>query len=106
MYAILKVDAIVNSTTTSLDLDSGAFSASIFKAGGDTLQKECKKVAPKGIKPGEVVVTSGGQLLYHFVVHGATCSRTDEQCKKVHYRPEFISINSWLNHFIYVNNEG
>ena len=74
MYVILQVDVIVNSTTTSLQLNSGALSASVLKAGGDTLQEECKKVAPKGIKPGEVVVTSGGQLPCQFVVHGAACS--------------------------------
>lgn len=97
MYVILQVDVIVNSTTTSLQLNSGALSASVLKAGGDTLQEECKKVAPKGIKPGEVVVTSGGQLPCQFVVHGAACSWTDKRCSEVQCRPEFISINSWLN---------
>ena len=104
MYVILQVDAIVNSTTTSLQLNSGALSASILKAGGDTLQEECRKVAPKGIKPGKVVVTSGGQLPCQFVVHGAACDWEDEQCKQVQYRKEFTSINNWLNHFIYFNN--
>ena len=102
MYVILQVDVIVNSTTTSLLLKIGALSSSIVKAGGDTLQEECKKVAPKGIKPGEVVVTSGGQLPCQFVVHGAACSWTDEQCTEVQCRHDFISINNWLNQFIYI----
>ena len=101
MYIILQVDAIVNSTTTSLDLDNGALSASILKAGGDMLQKECNKVAPEGIKPGEVVVTSGGQLSCQFVVHEAACSWTDEQCTEVQCRHDFISINNWINQLIY-----
>ncbi|KAI0242563.1 Protein mono-ADP-ribosyltransferase PARP14 [Lamellibrachia satsuma] len=78
-----QVDAIVNSTTTLLDLDNGALSASVLQTGGDTLQEECQKVAPKGIKHGEVVVTSGGQLPCQFVVHGAASSWTDDQCTEI-----------------------
>ena len=94
MYIILQVDVIVNSTTTSLDLDNGALSASILEVGGNTLQEECKKVAPEGIKLGEVVVTSGGQLPCQFVVHGAASSWTDEQCTEVQCRHDFILVKS------------
>ena len=98
---MLQVDVIVNSTTTSLELDNGALSSSILKEGGDTLQEECDEKAPDGIELGEVVVTSGGQLPCQFVVHGAACSWTDKQCTEVQWRHDFISINNWLNQFIY-----
>ena len=83
LYVILQVDAIVNSTTTSLELDNGALSTSVLDAGGDEIQKECRKVAPKGIKFGEVVMTSGGQLPCKFVVHGAARNWRDNRCSEV-----------------------
>ena len=83
---ILQVDAIVNSTDTSLQLDLAALSRSVLKVGGDTLRDECKTNAPDGIKCGEVVVTSGGQLQCQYVIHGAACSWSDGQCKEVQNR--------------------
>ncbi|XP_051998490.1 LOW QUALITY PROTEIN: protein mono-ADP-ribosyltransferase PARP14-like [Xyrauchen texanus] len=53
------VDAIVNSTTTSLDLSSGV-SGAILKAAGQTVVNECKTKAPQ---PADgVVLTKAGNL--------------------------------------------
>uniref|UniRef100_S4RVB0 Poly [ADP-ribose] polymerase n=1 Tax=Petromyzon marinus TaxID=7757 RepID=S4RVB0_PETMA len=61
-----KVDAIVNSTNTSLDLDSGV-SGAILKAAGQVVVDECTKLGPQ---PGDgVVVTSGGALSCKHIVH-------------------------------------
>ena len=84
LFHVCQVGAIVNSTDTSLQLDLAALSRSILEAGGDTLRDECKTNAPGGIKCGEVVVTSGGQLQCQYVIHGAVCSWSDGQCKEVH----------------------
>ena len=84
---VLQVDAIVNSTDTSLQLDVDPLSRSILEAGGDTLRDECQKNAPNGkLEYGEVVVTSGGQLQCKFVIHGAACKWTDGNCKEVRSR--------------------
>ena len=38
---------------------------------GEILQDECLRNAPGGVRDGDVVVTSGGQLQCQFVVHGS-----------------------------------
>ena len=48
-------------------------SKALLDRGGQTLQRECQQNAPNGIKSGEVVVTSGGQLKCQLVIHGACC---------------------------------
>ncbi|KAI0211929.1 hypothetical protein LSAT2_003192 [Lamellibrachia satsuma] len=68
-----KVDVIVNSTNCQLQLERGYVSKALLDRGGQTLQRECQQNAPNGIKCGEVVVTSGGQLNCQFVIHGACC---------------------------------
>ena len=91
---ILQVDVIVNSTDSSLDLNHGALSTSILEAGGTILRDECKKNAPDGIKCGEVVVTSGGQMPCQYVIHGLACSWDDGQCKKVMSKPSHLPLNA------------
>ena len=87
LYVNLQVDAIVNSTDTSLQLDVDPLSRSILKVGGKTLREECQKNAPDGkLEHGEVVVTSGGQLKCKLVIHGAACKWTDGNCKEVRSR--------------------
>ena len=80
-----QVDAIVNSAGTELRLHRGASSRTLVAKGGKTLQEECDSKAPDGIKFGEVVVTSGGQLQCKYVIHGACCDWTDgvDTCKQV-----------------------
>ncbi|XP_067265758.1 protein mono-ADP-ribosyltransferase PARP14-like [Chanodichthys erythropterus] len=53
------VDVIVNSTNTSLDLNTGV-SGAILKAAGQSVVDECKKQAP--LKAGAAVMTSAGAL--------------------------------------------
>ena len=80
-----QVDAIVNSASTELQLHRGETSRTLVAKGGKTLQEECDSKAPNGIKFGEVVVTSGGQLQCQYVIHGACCCWTkgDNTCKQV-----------------------
>jgi O-acetyl-ADP-ribose deacetylase (regulator of RNase III) len=68
---ILQVGAIVNTTSTDLKLDKGAVSATLLKKGGPILQQECSQKYPKGVRYGEVAVTSGGQLQCQIVCHGS-----------------------------------
>ncbi|XP_063069030.1 protein mono-ADP-ribosyltransferase PARP14-like [Engraulis encrasicolus] len=59
-------DAIVNSTTTSLDLNSGV-SGAILNAAGQTVVEECRS---KGTQPSDgVVLTKAGNLTTKHVVH-------------------------------------
>ncbi|XP_062593153.1 protein mono-ADP-ribosyltransferase PARP14-like, partial [Saccostrea cucullata] len=57
-----KMDVIVNTASKDLRLNYGAVSASISKAGGDSIQQECLNKYPDGINPGEIAVTGGGNL--------------------------------------------
>ncbi|XP_043550088.1 protein mono-ADP-ribosyltransferase PARP14 isoform X4 [Chiloscyllium plagiosum] len=61
-----SVKAIVNSTNTTLDLNSGVSGAILAKA-GSTVVDECKKL---GSQPNDgVVVTSGGNLTCDYIIH-------------------------------------
>ncbi|XP_072435892.1 protein mono-ADP-ribosyltransferase PARP14-like isoform X3 [Chiloscyllium punctatum] len=61
-----SVKAIVNSTNTTLDLNSGVSGAILTKA-GSTVVDECKKL---GSQPNDgVVVTSGGNLTCDYIIH-------------------------------------
>ncbi|MGH0151153.1 UNVERIFIED_CONTAM: hypothetical protein FKN15_042096 [Acipenser sinensis] len=77
------VKGIVNSTNTSLNLDSGV-SGAIFKAAGSSVQDECKAF---GSQPADgLVVTSGGSLSCDFILHMVgpkTMPGIESQVKKV-----------------------
>ncbi|XP_062390721.1 protein mono-ADP-ribosyltransferase PARP14 [Sardina pilchardus] len=60
------VDVIVNSTNSSLNLDSGV-SAAILKAAGQSVVDECKALGTQ--KNDAVVLTSGGSLLCKHIAH-------------------------------------
>ena len=84
-YFLFKVDVIVNSTGKDLRLHHGLASRALLERGGKRLQEECDKVAPNGIKYGEVAVTPGCQLQSPYVAHGACCAwkKGAETCKRV-----------------------
>jgi O-acetyl-ADP-ribose deacetylase (regulator of RNase III) len=67
---MFQVDVIVNSTNRNLDMNVGAISRTLLKAGGDIIEQECKKKYVDGIKPGEVAVTTGGALSCNELYHG------------------------------------
>ncbi|KAL3864768.1 hypothetical protein ACJMK2_006424 [Sinanodonta woodiana] len=77
-----KVEVIVNTTSKSLDLTNGAVSQSLLTKGGQTLQDECKKKYPNGIKDGDIAVTGGGHLSCKIVCHLALAKWTDETKSK------------------------
>ncbi|VDI82837.1 Ca-activated chloride channel homolog [Mytilus galloprovincialis] len=66
-----KVDVIVNTTSTSLQLNQGAMSQSLLKMGGQGIQGECSQKYPNGIQPGEMAETTGGKLECKMIYHGA-----------------------------------
>ena len=87
----LQVDAIFSPCCSDLKLNQGGVSNAILKAGGTAIKRECNTKAPNGIKAGEVLVTTGGQLKCQYVLHGVYYQWSDghEKCKKVrdiHYR--------------------
>ena len=63
------VDAIVNAANNDLELGGGVAGA-IARAGGPTIQAECRKVGP--IDVGEAAITSGGKLPARHVIHAAS----------------------------------
>lgn len=69
--ATQEVDVIVNTTSTSLQLNQGAVSQSLLKMGGPGIQAECSQKYSNGIQPGEVAETSGGKLECKKICHGA-----------------------------------
>ena len=82
---ILQVDAVVNPCCCDLNLNQGGVAGALLKVGGNTIQSECNSKAPNGIKFGEVLLTSGGQLKCQYIIHGA-CSRWSDgadRCKQV-----------------------
>ena len=66
-------------------MNKGGVSSAISKTGGQTIQDEYENIAPNGIKFGDVVVTSGGQLMCQYVIHGACSPWGDgfDTCKQV-----------------------
>jgi O-acetyl-ADP-ribose deacetylase len=61
-------DAIVNAANTDLVLGGGVAGA-IRRAGGPSIQEECKRIGP--IPRGEAAVTGAGDLPVKYVIHAA-----------------------------------
>uniref|UniRef100_A0ABM0GYA3 Poly [ADP-ribose] polymerase n=1 Tax=Saccoglossus kowalevskii TaxID=10224 RepID=A0ABM0GYA3_SACKO len=71
-----KVDVIVNTTQSTLNLNTGAVSKSILLAGGMRLQQEINSQKMSGIttNEGDVIVTSGGNMQCTNIYHVLCCS--------------------------------
>ncbi|MBM7558497.1 macro domain-containing protein [Marinitoga litoralis] len=65
-----NVDAIVNAANSYLS-HGGGVAAAIVRAGGYTIQKESDEYIKKNgiIKPGQVGITSGGNLKAKYIIH-------------------------------------
>ena len=61
----------VNTSNEQLNLAMGTISAIIAKAAGPKLQQECSQKAP--IKPGDVAITTAGDLKCKNVFHTVLC---------------------------------
>ena len=66
----MQVDAIVNAANSSL-MGGGGGDGAIHRAGGPAILEACKKIVERqgGCKPGEAVITPGGNLQARFVIH-------------------------------------
>ncbi|XP_018601869.2 protein mono-ADP-ribosyltransferase PARP14 [Scleropages formosus] len=69
-----QVDAIVNSTNSSLDLDTGV-SGAILKAAGTSVMDECAQLGKQ--KADAVVVTGGGSLNCSYIIQMVGPTNTD-----------------------------
>ncbi|XP_041371316.1 protein mono-ADP-ribosyltransferase PARP15-like [Gigantopelta aegis] len=69
-----KVNVIVNTTSTNLQLSRGPVSSAILSVGGVVLQQQCDNDYQNGIQFGQVAVTTGGNLkcnnIYHIALPG------------------------------------
>jgi O-acetyl-ADP-ribose deacetylase (regulator of RNase III) len=63
------VDAIVNAANNDLELGGGVAGA-IARAGGPTIQAECRKIGP--VEVGDAAITTGGNLTARYVIHAAS----------------------------------
>jgi O-acetyl-ADP-ribose deacetylase len=66
----IKTDAIVNAANTSL-MGGGGVDGAIHRAGGPAILDDCRRIVAKqgGCKPGEAVITTGGNLPAKYVIH-------------------------------------
>src|SRR5262249_31529678 len=67
-----RVGAVVNAATPTL-LGGGGVEGAIHEVGGPTILEECRRLRrdryPQGLPTGEAVMTRGGMLLAHYVIH-------------------------------------
>lgn len=81
--SIIKVDVIVNSANPNLDLTQGRASSSLLAAAGSRIQRECQQNYPRGLRPGEIAVTSGGNLRCTAIYHGVLTRYSSQRDEKV-----------------------
>ena len=66
------VDAVVNAANSAL-LGGGGVDGAIHRAGGPEILAACRRIRetthPKGLPPGEAVITTAGRLPARFVIH-------------------------------------
>ena len=66
------VEAIVNAANSSL-MGGGGVDGAIHRRGGPQILEECREIRrtryPQGLPTGEAVITSGGRLPAHYVIH-------------------------------------
>ena len=77
---------MVNTTTPSMDLKSGAVSSSILAKAGKALQDECKTKHPDGVKVGEIAITGGHGLQVKQLYHTTLCNWSQTDSKKVGWK--------------------
>lgn len=65
------MDVIVNSTNLKLDLKKGFVSSAIFEKGGKGIKDELTNSYPHGIMFGDIAITSGNDLRFKKIFHGA-----------------------------------
>ncbi|CAC5395810.1 PARP10_14_15 [Mytilus coruscus] len=70
-----KVDVIVNSVGTDLNLQNGLVSKMLVDKAGSTIQVECDKQYKNGIDIGQIVVTKAGKLKCKNIFHIALYTR-------------------------------
>ncbi|XP_033757570.1 protein mono-ADP-ribosyltransferase PARP14-like [Pecten maximus] len=90
-----KADVLVNSAGNNLVLNVGVLSSSLLKYGGQSLQTECTQRYPRGISPGDVAITTGGNLQCKNVYHGTFDSWGNDQDRCVQTLKKFV--NTCLN---------
>jgi len=67
---MFQVDVLLNSTQKDLNLGAGGVSAILLKAAGPVIQQECNNIKPSSLNPGDIIVTSGGNLNVKSIFHG------------------------------------
>ena len=88
-FIVSQAEVYVNTTSSDLTLTNGEVSKSILRAGGQTVQDECKKfVSTNGnVQAGSIAVTGPGSIPCKFIIHtvGANYNSSNvSKSEKVH----------------------
>ncbi|XP_061184931.1 uncharacterized protein LOC133192944 [Saccostrea echinata] len=78
-----KVDVIVNGTNPRLDLSQGRASSSLLAAAGRGIQRECRQNYPERLDPGEIAVTTGGNLACKAIYHGVLTKYSSKKDERI-----------------------
>ena len=84
---IFKVDVIVNTVSSSVQLRQGGVSTAIISAAGQSLQSECDRVMRQKqltrLSPGEFIKTRAGNLTCKTVYHSVCDSYNGPRSEQV-----------------------
>ncbi len=82
---MFQSNVIVNIIGKDLNLNNGAITKAIMNAAGNGIKQEFTNKAPNGANPGDIVVTSGGNMNCTAIYHSVMSSWEKSTSESVSY---------------------